>query len=95
MAHYGPSIFYPIVGNSHDQIVRYAASALRQPVFLINGVIASLPEGGIPQQAKVALLDDQEHVVTVELSSPSAQFSQSRKDIAVACALNGWLEVKQ
>jgi hypothetical protein len=95
MAHYGSSIFYPIVGNSHNQILRYVAGALRQPVFLINGVIASLSDGGIPEQAKVALLDDQEHVVTVELSSPSAQFSQSHKDIAVACAHNGWLEVRQ
>jgi len=95
MAHYGPSIFYPIIGNSHDQIMRCAAGSVRQPVFLINGAIASLPDGGIPQQATVALLDDQEHVVTVELSNSSAQFSQSHKDIAVACALNGWLQVKQ
>jgi hypothetical protein len=95
MAYYGPFVFYPIIGNSHDQIVRYAAGAVRQPVFLINGAIAPLPDGGIPQNMKVALLDDREHVVTVELSNSSAQFSQSHKDIAVACALNGWLEVKQ
>lgn len=95
MAYYGPSIFYPIVGKSHDQILRYAAGAVRQPVYLISGAIASLPDDGIPQQATVALLDNQQHVLTVELSSSSAQFSQSHRDIAVACALNGWLVVKQ
>jgi hypothetical protein len=94
MAYYGPSVFYPIIGNSHDKIVRYAASAVSQPVFLINDDIAPLPDGGIPPDTKVALLDDRAHVVTVELSSSSAQFSLSYKDIAVACALSGWLEVK-
>ncbi|WP_162456230.1 hypothetical protein [Pseudoxanthomonas kalamensis] len=95
MVYYGTSVFYPIIGKSHDQIVRYAAGAVRQPVFLINDAIAPLPDGGIPQDTKIALLDDREHVVTVQLSNSSAQFSQSHKDIAVVCALNGWLEVKQ
>ena len=63
---------------------------------LIRGllfVLWQLTADGIPHGAKVALFDDREHVVTVELSSPSAPFSQSHKDIAEACAINGWLEV--
>lgn len=95
MAYYGQSVFFPIIGSSHDKIVRYAANAVRQPVFLVNDAIAPLPDGGIPPNTKIALLDDREHVVTVELSSSSAQFSQNYKEIAVDCALNGWLEVKQ
>ena len=95
LANYGQSVFYPIIGNLHDQIVRYAVRAVRRPVFLINDAIASLPDDGLPQGTKIALLDDRDHVVTIELSSPSAQFSQSHEDIAVACAVNGWLEVKQ
>lgn len=44
MAYYAPSVFYPIIGASHDEILRYAAKIVRQPVFLINDAIVSLPD---------------------------------------------------
>ena len=95
MAHYAPSIFYPIIGASHGKIINHAAKAIRQPVFFINGAIASFPANDFPSNAQVALLDDREHVLTVSLSSPTAQFSQNYQDIAVECAINRWLEVKR
>ena len=44
MAYYSPSIFYPIVGASHDEILHFAATIVRQPVFLINDVIGPRPD---------------------------------------------------
>ena len=94
MAHHAPSVFYPIIGASHDKILRFAAKLARQPVFLINDAVGPLPDS-LPNDAQVALLDDREHVLTVRLSSPTAEFSQDHQDIAVECARNGWLAVKQ
>lgn len=94
MAYYAPSVFYPIIGASHDEILRYAAKIVRQPVFLINDAIVSLPDI-LPNDAQIALLDDREHVLTVSPSSPTAQFSRNHQDIAVECSLNGWLVVTQ
>ena len=94
MAYYAQSIFYPVIGASHSEILRHAAKIVGQPVFLINGAIGPLPDN-LPSDAQVALLDDREHVLTVSPSSPTAQFSQDHQDIAVECALNGWLVVKQ
>jgi hypothetical protein len=93
MAHYGPSIFYPIIGDSHDQIVRFVAAAVRRPAFMVNGAMSQLPVNGLPDAGQVAVLDDREHVVTIERSSPSAQFSDGDVLIAFSWSLNGWLVV--
>jgi hypothetical protein len=95
MVHYAKSVFYPIIGLSHEKIVRYAAKTVRQPVLLINDAVGSFPENEFPANTKVALLDDNEHILTIELSGPTAQFSQDHHALAVECALNGWLEVKR
>ncbi len=95
MAHYAPSIFYLIIGATHGKIIHHAAKVIRQPVFFINGAIASFPVSDFPSNAQVALLDDREHVLTISMSSPTAQFSKNYQDIAVECAISGWLEVKR
>lgn len=94
LAYYHKSVFYPVIGNAHSAILQFAAKAVRQPVFMVNGAIGQLPAGQLPAGVDVALLDDREHVLTVNTTSPTAQFSQEQTDLAVSCAVNGWLEVK-
>lgn len=93
MVYYKKSVFYPVIGNAHSAIARFAAQAVRQPVFMVNGAVCQLAAGKIPAGVDVVLLDDCEHVLTVNSSSPTAKFSQEQMDLAVSCAGNGWLEV--
>jgi hypothetical protein len=95
MAYYPKTIFYPVIGSAHGAILQFAARAVRQPVFMVNGSIAQLPAGDLPAGVDIALLDDCEHVLTVNTANTTVQFSQERTDLAVSCAGNGWLEVKQ
>lgn len=94
MAYYPKSVFYPVIGNAHSAILQFAAQTVRQPVFMVNGSIAQPPVGELPPRVDVALLDDCEHVLTVNTESTTVQFSQEKTDLAVSCAGNGWLEVK-
>jgi hypothetical protein len=87
-------VFYPIVGNAHSTILQFATQVVRQPVFMVNGTIGQLAEEEFPVGVDVALLDDREHVLTVNTASPTAQFLQEQTDLAASCAGNGWLEVK-
>jgi len=94
VAYYPKSAFYPVIGNAHSAILQFAAPVVRQPVFMVNGAIVQLAAGEFPAGVNVSLLDDCEHVLTVNTASPTAQFSQEQTDLAVSCAGNGWLEVK-
>lgn len=94
MAYYKKSVFYSVVGNAHSAILQFAAQTLRQPVFIINGAIGQLPAGEFPVGVDVALLDDREHVLTVNTAISTVQFSREQIDVAVNCAGNGWLEME-
>ena len=94
MAHYPKSVFYPVIGSAHSAILHLAAQVVRQPIFIVNGTIGQLAAGELPAGVDVALLDNREHVLTLNTESPTAQFSQGHTDLAVSCARNGWLEVK-
>ena len=94
MAYQQKCVFYPVVGNAHSAILKFAAQVVGQPVFMVNGAIGRLPAGELPEGVDVALLDDREHVLTVNTASPQAQFAQKQTDLAISCASNGWLEVK-
>ena len=43
----------------------------------------------------ISILDDSEHVITLNLSTQIAQFSINYETLAIECAHNGWLEVKE
>lgn len=94
LTYYPKSVFYPVIGNAHSAILQFAAKAVRQPVFMVNGAIGKLPAEQLSAGVDVALLDGREHVLTVNTTSPTVQFSQEQTDLAVSCAVNGWLEVK-
>ena len=102
MAFYGPARFYPVIGSSHADVVRLAAKIVRratvlvddQPVFDLseNGPVSA---GRLSKDMTVVVLDDRAHVLTVSVGSTTAQFSAAYEEVAVECALNGWLEVKR
>lgn len=94
MAYYPNSVLYPVLGDAHSEILQFAAQTVRQPVFVIDGAIGQLRAEQLPSDVDVELLDDREHVLTVNTARSTAEFSQEQTDLAVSCALNGWLEVK-
>ena len=93
---------YPIIGSAHAKILRFVAGAVRQPVVTVAGThvfdlseIGSLSDDHLQPLTTVVIQDDQEHVVTINTSQPHATFSSGSSDLAVECALNGWLEARQ
>lgn len=94
MPYYSRSVFYPILGDSRIKIFRFAAREVRQPVFLVNDAPTSAPMRELPCDAKITLLDDNAHIVTIAPFSQTAQFSLDHQDLAIACAMEGWLQVK-
>ncbi|MCB1939738.1 MAG: hypothetical protein KDE64_11130 [Rhodocyclaceae bacterium] len=101
MAFYGPSIFYPFAGANQGKIVRLAAKSVRQPVVWVDDESlfdcsddGPLADSVFPVEKVVILLDDREHVLTIRPEASSIQFSENYNDIAIECALNGWMVVK-
>jgi hypothetical protein len=101
MPYYAPSVFYPVVGANHAKVFRAAAKLVRQPIALLGEEqVFDFSESGpfadqhFPKGTSVLLLSDREHVLTVNTSEATAQFSQNYLDVAVHCAADGWLRVK-
>ncbi len=101
MVYYGSSTYYPVIGSNHAKIIRYAARCVRQPIALVASEhVFDFSEDGplsdatFPADTEVELLDNDARVVALSFRERNATFSSDYNDIAVACALNGWLVVK-
>jgi hypothetical protein len=100
MPYYAPSVYYPVIANSHARVVRTTASLVREATVLVGSKrIYDFSEAGpvsdsnFPMDSDVMVLDENAHVATVNTNSSNVQFSRDYQNVAVTCAHYGLLKV--
>jgi hypothetical protein len=102
MVYYAESKFYPIIGKSHEKIIAFIVKSIRHPILMTdNQLVPEISSFRLHLTATndsdkdISIIDDSEHVLTLSLSTQTVQFSINYEPLAIECAQNGWLEVKQ
>lgn len=96
MTYYGPSMFFRVLPGRHAEVVRAAARLLRQPIAIVGeehlfdfSERGPLSNESFPALGEVILLDDREHVLTVDSKDHSVQISSKQDELVTELTASG------